>query len=488
MIGEDNQTERLIDMQIIQDLVSGNGFPHYKRRFIKTKTLTKSDEDLQRIYHSRSELDMVVKKLVSYCPTISTFVPREPLDKRKKSVKIAQKKAIDKFLKKIQWTSKLNNIYSDLELKGDVFYYMYFPNKDSKEPMFKYLEPKSMVDIILDSDGKPSAYKYVETYVETDISEQGDFITKYIGEVIYIFTKGKTEVYKQTFDLNDKTGKYEPSKDKYNKQIYSKKVYPNRPSYIDDIPIVRIPSYLKDGEKFSNIPASKYIEHALTLDDLNSNIKFINMMLGYPVVFIVNGRMVNGEWMPGGVIYVDNKQPNDQDGGYDGLKSEAKVQDLQISNDLASLFKYYSDEDDALRESAGLISKTLQLKLGSSDSSRVIQQLIAPMNNKIELYVDNILEAMEMPIRVVLKENGLWEEERDNGITLYKPPFIVKVSPFDEQIFDQNEINSGAKTKTEIGLQKGQSFEEIEGRIGTLMETVDSNAESSAQVRSANNM
>ena len=233
-------------MQIIQDLASGTGFPHYKRRFIKTKTLTKSDEDLQRIYNSRSELDMVVKKLVSYCPTISTFVPREPLDKRKKSVKIAQKKVIDKFLKKIQWTSKLNNIYSDLELKGDVFYYMYFPNKDSKEPMFKYLEPKNMVDIILDSDGKPSAYKYVETYVETDISEQGDFITKYIGEVIYIFTKGKTEVYKQTFDLNEKTGKYEPSKDKYNKQIYSKKVYPNRPSYIDDIPIVSIPVYLKD--------------------------------------------------------------------------------------------------------------------------------------------------------------------------------------------------------------------------------------------------
>ena len=36
------------------------------------------------------------------------------------------------------------------------------------------------------------------------------------------------------------------------------------------------------------------------------------MMLGYPVVFIINGRMVNGEWMPGGVIYVDNKLPNEK--------------------------------------------------------------------------------------------------------------------------------------------------------------------------------
>lgn len=56
----------------------------------------------------------------------------------------------------------MQNIYKDLELKGDVFYYMYFENEKAKEPTFKYLEPKNMVDIILDSNGKPTAYKYVE--------------------------------------------------------------------------------------------------------------------------------------------------------------------------------------------------------------------------------------------------------------------------------------------------------------------------------------
>lgn len=34
------------------------------------------------------------------------------------------------------------------------------------------------------------------------MSETGDFITKYIGEVIYVFSKGKTDVYKQTFEID----------------------------------------------------------------------------------------------------------------------------------------------------------------------------------------------------------------------------------------------------------------------------------------------
>jgi hypothetical protein len=112
------------------------------------------------------------------------------------------------------------------------------------------------------------------------------------------------------------------------------------------------------------------------------------------------------------------------------------------------------------------------------------------MANKIELYEDNILEAMEMPIRVVLKEFGLYEEERDNGVTLYKDPFVVNVSPFDKQIFEQNEINSGAKTKEEIALQKGESYQEIADRLAVTIqkEKVESNGESSDQVRSANNM
>lgn len=478
---------RIIDMQIIEDLINGKGFPHYKNRFLNSK---KSDDDLKRIYHSRNEIGMVVDKFVSYCPTPEIFVPREPLDKRKRSVKEAQKKAIDKFLKHIKWKSKVQNIYKDLELKGDVFYYMYFENDKAKEPTFKYLEPKNMVDIILDSNGKPTAYKYVENYVETYVSETGDFITKYTGEVIYVFSKGKTDVYKQTFEIDKKTGLYVPSRDEKNKFVYTKKTYPNRPSYIDEIPIVRIPSYLKDGEKFSEIPASKYIEHALTLDDLNSNIRFINMMLGFPVIFILNGRMISGEWMPGGVIYIDDIKPSDNNGGYSQERREAKLIDVQIRNDLESLFRYYEAEEDALRESAGLISKSLQLKLGSSDSSRVIQQLIAPMANKIELYEDNILEAMEMPIRVVLKENGLYDEDRDNGVTLYKDPFVVNVSPFDKQIFEQNEINSGAKTKEEIALRKGESYQEIADRLAMNIqkEKVESNSESNDQVRSANNI
>ena len=479
------KSKRQLDMEIIEDLMNGNGFKHYKNRFLQASEFSMNEEDLMKIYHSRNEIKTIVKKFSAYCPTLTTFVPAEPLNESLADINKAQKKVVDRFLKDINWKIKNTLVYEDLETKGDVFYYYYFENPKSKMLKFKALNSKQMVDIVLDSNGKPSAYKYIEHFVETTITETGDILELYKGEVIWIYQKGKTDVYKQAF-IQDNSGKY-IAKMENNKKTYDKKTYFNRASYLDEIPIVRISSYLRDGEKFSEIPASDYIEHQLMMDDLNSHLRYINMRLGYPSIFVINGRVIKGEWKPGGFIYIDNINESDENGSFSTLlKSEAKVQDLQISNDLKSIFTYHTDEDDSFRESAGLISKTLQMKLGSSDSSRVIQQLIAPMVNKIELYEDNIITAFEVPIKILLKENDLWDEDRDFGLSLFKPPFPTSVSPFDEQIFEQNSINMGAKNNLEVALEKNESYEKATQRTKSMEN--EANAESSDSVRSANNL
>jgi len=480
------KSKRQLDMEIIEDLMSGNGFKHYKNRFLQASEFSMSDADLMKIYHSRAEIKTIVKKFSSYCPTLNTFIPAEPLNEELLEINKKQQKVVNRFLKDINWKAKNTMVYEDLDTKGDIFYYMYFDTPKSKNLKFKTLNPKQMIDIVLDSNGQPSAYKYKEYYVETTITETGDILELYKGEVIWIFQRGKTDVYKQLFIKNDKTGKFEEVIEN-GKKSYTKTTYFNRASYLDEIPIVRIPSYLRDGEKFSEISASDYIEHQLMMDDLNSHLRYINMRLGYPSIFVINGRVIKGEWKPGGFIYIDNISEKDENGGFStNLQAEAKVQDLQITNDLKSIFTYHTDEDDSFRESAGLISKTLQMKLGSSDSSRVIQQLIAPMANKIELYVDNIITAFELPIKIVLKENDLWDEDRDYGLSLLKPKFVTSVSPFDEQIFEQNEINMGAKNNIEVSLENGESYEKAMQRIKS--EAGKSNAEANASVRSANNI
>jgi hypothetical protein len=161
----------------------------------------------------------------------------------------------------------------------------------------------------------------------------------------------------------------------------------------------------------------------------------------------------------------------------------------QITNGLESIFKQIRRREDALYDSAGLVNKTAQEKLGNTDSARVIVTYEAPKKNKIELYVDNIIEGMEFYIKVLLKENNLYDEDIDYGVSLFKPKHLSQVSIFDEQLHDQNALNLGSKSKEEIALQNGDSFEDIKNRD---IEDVDGqqttlNAESIQEVRSNNN-
>lgn len=450
---------------------------------MNTDELKVSLDDMKKLYRSKNEMDAMIKKITSYCPNLDVFVPRVPLSNE--TIAKAQKKVVEDFLESISWNTRIDNIYDTLESKGDSFYYMYFSNKSDKIPKLKYLEPKNMQRILLDDDGNPSVYKYVEVVNKTEIDNLGNINTLYSREITWLFSKGKTEIIDPIYHYDEKVKNWVQKLDEVSKKpIYDRKTVLNRPSYIDEIPIVRIPSFLREGQEFSDIPASFYSEHCLELDFLNSNIQQVLLMLGYPLILTVNGKVIGGERRPGGFINVTNRndEPN---------SPEARVVDIQIKNGLEPFFTYMDGWEDSLREIVGLVPKSLQMKLGSSDSSRVVKQLTAPMENKIERYVNNIRNAMKLPIKVVLKENGLYDEERDNGITLAKPVFTIATSIFDQQIYEQNEINKKGKTIKELALERGDSYEEIESREDDL--TSDeaegtSNAESVDNVRSNNNL
>ena len=474
-------TSRLGDIQIIKDLRVGDGFKHYYYKCINSADTPMTEEEWKKMYSSMNDMDTIIKKFISYCPNLDIFVPEQSTKRGNKARAEKQQKLVKKALKKIKWKSGINEVYDTMESKGDCFFHLYFDNDDENIPRLKYLEPEKMHDIMIDANGEPIAYVYKDMVAKQEIDTLGNVVTLYKRTITYVFEKGKTTIIDPIYDYNEKSKIWVHMQDDSKNPLYSYKEVMNRPSYQDDIAIVRFVSYKKFNEKFSRIPASSYIDHCISLDIENSNVEIINKMLGFPITFITEGSITEGERKPSGFIYVDKKDPNQQ--------NNPTITIGQITNGLESIFKQIRRREDALYDSAGLVNKTAQEKLGNTDSARVIVTYEAPKKNKIELYVDNIIEGMEFYIKVLLKENNLYDEDIDYGVSLFKPKHLSQVSIFDEQLHDQNALNLGSKSKEEIALQNGDSFEDIKNRD---IEDVDGqqttlNAESIQDVRSNNN-
>ena len=480
LIKDVSTTDRIADMDMIEDLRNGEGFKHYYNLAIDSEKTKTSKDDWKKMYRSMNDMDTVIKKFISFCPNLDTFVPANPIKKGNIVRAEKQQKLVKKALKKIKWRVGINEVYDTLESKGDCFFHLYFDNETDNIPKLKYLEPKNMTDIVLEN-GEPIAYIYKEKRAKQKLDVSlGKVITLYTRTVTWVFEVGKTTIIDEIWEPNDKNT-YEPKKDENGSQMFSEEEIFNRPSYQDEIAIIRIQSNKKFNEKFSRIPASSYIDHCLALDGINSNIDQINLMLGYPVTYIINGAVTGGERKPSGFIYIENDNP-------DNLNTTPQVVVSQITNGLDSLFKQKRQREDALYDLAGLVNKTAQEKLGNTDSARVVATYEMPKKNKIELYVDNIIEAMELYIKILLKENELYNEEIDNGISLYKPKHLSQVSIFDEQLHDQNAINLGSKSKTELALQNGDSYEDIKERDNQVEDSeIEINKETVADVRSNNN-
>lgn len=342
----DKKQQRILDMQIIEDLRSGNGFKHFKNRYISEESL-EPEELIRKKYCSMNDLDGVIKELVSYCPDISVFKPSDLSDEVRSK---AQSKLVKKALKKIRWTTRLNNIYDTLESKGDCYFYIYFDSAEDKIPKLKYLEPKLVSDILLDDNGEISAIIYREKYIRNEVGQNGLVTTTPELDVVWVFTKGATHIYRQ--NTITKKGKVEAQVDTKGSSVYSEaEVIPNRPSYINDLPVIRIASFLRENAKFSDIPASNYIEPSLMLDKINSNLHQVNMLLGFPQTYVIDGIITKGERKAGGIIYAKSSDDN---------KFQAKVEDKQITNGLDSIFEEKSSWEDNLRSMAGLVRRTLQ--------------------------------------------------------------------------------------------------------------------------------
>jgi len=426
------------EIETIEKLRRGESFEAFKEKSIINSKVELSDEDLKKIFISYNFMDSVIKKIVSYCPNLYNTKTRN--DKKRRLIKNA--------LDEIDWHGILDETYDGLEAYGDMFYEIYFKNKEDLTPRLKVLKSKGMHRALLNSYNEYRYYIYKETVVDEEPSfSDAGVVRNSIRERIVVFEKGRKIIYDPQLDNNGNI-----TVDDDNNIIYNYDTIENRESYKDTFPLIHIKGKKKQSEEFSEIPASFYIDDCLTLDGMTSDFRQINRLLGFPLITVIDGEIApDSKRTPGGFIGIETGESSD---------FQAQVKDIQIRNNLESNFREFTILRDMLFDKVGLISPTLREKL-NVDSSRVVQQLNLPSENKIELYVDNIIKGMMPWFEILLKENNLYSERTDKGLSFVKPTFIIKSSPFDELLYENSVEATGKKSIKESSIEKMDSDSEI---------------------------
>ena len=434
-------------IETIEKLRRGESFEAFKEKFIQAENAKISDDDMKKLYISHDFVDLIIEKLVSYCPNLI----------KAKATLSSQRKLIENALIDIGWNDILHENYDTLESSGDTFLEIYFENGDDKIPKLRVLTSKNMERALLDDYNRYIAYIYKEWVEDLEPNlTTGCVNARGRRERIIVFVKGGKYIYDPLFDK-----KGIQKKDKKGNLQFNVEFIENRASYVNDFPLIHIKGRKNQSEEFSKIPAEKYIDLSLATDQQVSDLRQSNRMLGYPTLFLFDGEMAkNATRSPASIIPVASKK-----------EKQAYIKDIQISNSLNSMFEEYIVTRDILYDKAGLITPTLREKL-NVDSSRVIQQLNIQSENKIELYVDNTIDAMRLWFKILLSENDMYVEKRDKNLSFIKPKFIIKTSPFDELLYEASEVKQTKKSRHETYVENMDSDEEIKKRKKEINEEI----------------
>lgn len=455
-------------IKIIKEMRNGKSYEHFKNKFFDPNKQRDydsiSDENKKRLYVTKDAIEEVISKLVAFCPILE-------LDAQLHKDKLNILKPI---LKSINWTSLNTTIYDILESKGDCFLYYYFEEIEDISTKSKAYVPcvtiiptEEISDIILDKFGRPTTY----VWQTTKYDRYFDFESKRVVEdnkqdVIIVFERGQVTML--ATDGTKKKGTALVKNKKGDISILNKTEYPE--SLSDLFSIIHIKSNDIANCPFSRIPADKYIDDSLRLDQIESDIRGSNRIIGFPKIYVIDGTLTAGSMNIGGYAEIksdreDTSDTEKQNAFNTGLNThkpnQAQVKDIQISNDLRSMFNERNDVYDSLHEKAGLTPPSLNVRLSSSDSSKVYQQINRRMEQKIWIYVQNIINGFKPFFESILKLNNMYDEVQDVDLSFKMPTAILRDSAYDRALTNSLMLKSGEVTLQQLWREQGKTEDEI---------------------------
>lgn len=455
----------------IKEIRYGDHFNLYKNKFFMQEGADSlDDEKKKKLFIDIEIMNKVIEMFTSFCPDLHPSIPKG----RKKDKK---HKLIIESLSSIHWGS-LNNIIYDLqETDGDVFYYIYFDEKDINErkgtqnkkifPKLKKLEADKMERTILDEAGNPRAYIYRHDIFDEKINYlTGETTKENEREEILIFEKGQCHKI-----VNRKDEKGQLVLDEDGKVVISKTTIKNKEGLEDVIPLIHIYSDKRQGEEFSIIPADSYVDLCLTIDQIVSDMRAINRNSGFPKQILLDCVYTAGDGQIGGARLAETIRKEGEE--FDNTSPrQGQIIDCQIKNGLDSYFSELKFHIDNLYDMVGITNPTLMQRVSSSDSSKMYNQVNMRMEQKIERYIDNIIEGFKPFFKILLIMNDMYVESEDFGYSFSKPQSIIKNSAYDELLIKQLELNTGIKTLYDMLKEKNYTDDEINIHFDRINEEV----------------
>lgn len=444
----------------IRDIRNGNSFEYFKQEFYDPNVNLISDDVKRRLLMDSRVLTQVLDFFVSFCPILKPKLVKGSTEELRNKKERLVKKAI----KKMNWEHINAQFYDSLETEGDIFIYIYFDNEIDDDgdniPCITILNSENMKDILIsDMSNKAKAYIYTaEDRVETINYETGEVDEDTLGEFVYIFEKGKSWRIGQKEEISESGMLVEEE----GELVINSKI--NKEAYSDVIPIIHISSNKKVNDKFSIIPAEDYVSLCLKIMAMESDIRAVNRMMGFPRITALDCQYIEGDGRIGGIRVAKSIKDIEAD-DIEARKGQI-IEHRSATN--KSMFEEESKWRDALYDLVGVTNPTLMKRVGSSDSSKVLQQVNNRMEAKITKYVNNIIDGFKKYFMILFKENEVYEENYDLDYSFDKPRNMIKNSQYDELLQDDLELKTGQSTIEDLLRKKGKSAEEIKEHFKEL--------------------
>lgn len=449
-----NNRKDVID--VINDFLYNNAFKHYFKRWYSINKQV-SEDVVRKNYSPYGYMDKIIDELKLLAPEFHVFNTSD----------VKKVQMLNRALYDMDWDSLYREIIETFETKGDFFAYWYYEQSDveidgwnkiklsnggvfweNPIPQIVVLESEKMVDIIIDSNQKPIKYVYVENYIDEQVDDYGSRTKSEIYTVTKIFEKGKIIVV----DSRDNIPKY----------IY------NKEHEKDIIRLIHIPSFKKRSEKFSEIPATKYIDLCLILDAISSDYRLINKRSAFPILAHNDIEVIDEDTYlePGGVYATRTLYDNNPDN-----KPNPFAKLLEITNGLETLRDERNEVDKVFYKKTGLTRESLEEVLGRSDSSRVPSQIRITLENKYKKYFTNINRGFKTYFNSLLKYNNLLRK-KDKEVEFVQPETFVNGSIFDKLEVINNKLALGLTTMREEWIKQGLTEDEIAKRERRIKEEI----------------
>ena len=448
-----NNINRDIEINVIDDLISGRSFEHWFKYKITKKAQDNCDIDykdnFKKAFVYINFIKTLVEDIAMQCPVMDNFDPKQELSD--KEIKYLKEELDD-----IDWISVSIDTIKELELKGDCFYQIYY-DEELKKHRFIKLKTENMLDIIVEDDSIKYIYKNVRTVKTLDI-EKSIYTRKEVEDLI-IFTNGYYVEYLDVTDLDIKSAN-------------NKNIVMNTKEMGNMLPIIHISGkYKREDSEFSEIPSVDYIDPTLDTNTIITDIRSSNRNAGSPRWVVINGDLDLDRSVldPGGIVHIET--PEKLKGFHSRLLPETNVKSFEITNSLSSLNKELIFYMDFLYRIVGLIPPTLQEKMSSSDSSKAIAQFRTKQEVKNKYYMTSIKKGFANFFGLLLKDNN--KRSKKDKVFLQIPKILVTANVYDNLLLVAQEIGLGLTTMQDYLKEQGYSEKQIKDIMNNQKEVLE---------------